>query len=328
MMTMETMLSTSNTPDRPPLGLPGPHEHQERQEDQDYSGNLDHQGLHEHQGPHGHQGVQGNRENLDLHEPHDPPGAHEDQGGHEPLGDQELSVPEAAVSTGLSISTIRRLINGGRLPARYERGDKGQHKYFIQCADLATLVELGKASGPDLRLTPAGPRPGARGDHGVQGDQPAQRDGVHGALSGQAGQPGGAHGAHEDPSPGDRGALGDQAGPAAGAHGVHTAEPLGDHGSLEEYTAQLELAVVRERLAGAQEAVRLHAERVRAQAKDVGFLQAQLDQSREAERELRILLARLSTALPAPGEPKALEAKNVTPERGKARWWWLFGRRG
>jgi hypothetical protein len=82
---------------------------------------------------------------------------------------------------------------------------------------------------------------------------------------------------------------------------------------------------LRERLAGAQEAVRLHAERVRGQAKDIGFLQSQLDQSRKAEEQLRVLLARLTTALPSPDEPKALEARNVTPTPQRSRW--MFWRR-
>jgi hypothetical protein len=95
--------------------------------------------------------------------------------------------------------------------------------------------------------------------------------------------------------------------------------------------AQWELAVLRERLAGAQEAVRLHAERVRGQSRDIGFLQAQLDRSREAEEQLRVLLARLTAVLPpavAVAAPKALEAINVTPAGPQVRWWQFWRRAG
>jgi hypothetical protein len=110
----------------------------------------------------------------------------------------------------------------------------------------------------------------------------------------------------------------------AGTHevGGGGAEP----GSLGDQAAYLELAVLRERLAGAQEAVRLHAERVRGQAKDIGFLHAQLDQSREAETQLRVLLARVTAALPSPEERPALLAGSLAAPPKKVRWWWPWGR--
>ena len=101
---------------------------------------------------------------------------------------------------------------------------------------------------------------------------------------------------------------------------------MGEPGSLKDQAAYLELAVLRERLSGAQEAVRLHAERVRGQAKDIGFLHAQLDQSREAETQLRVLLARVTAALPPPEEKPALVARTVLAPPRKVRWWWPWGR--
>jgi hypothetical protein len=84
--------------------------------------------------------------------------------------------------------------------------------------------------------------------------------------------------------------------------------------------------VVRERLQGAQEAVRLHAERVRAQAKDIGFLQAQLDKSREAERELRILMAQGVTAQQQTAAAlNGIEERPALPAPRRSRW--LFWRR-
>ena len=71
-----------------------------------------------------------------------PPGA---AGGH---GPHEFSVPEASLAVGLSISTIRRLIQSGKLRARFERGDKGQNRYFIATADLVPLAALGQALAP------------------------------------------------------------------------------------------------------------------------------------------------------------------------------------
>jgi len=242
-----------------------------------------------------------------------------------------LSVPEAAVATGLSISTIRRLITSGKLPARFERGSKGQNRYFIARADLATLAELGKAAHLDLK-TPRTLAPNeVPGAHGVQGDRAVQPRGegapstLVSTLEDQPRPRDGALGLQENRPHGDQEPLGDQPVSGAGAHSAPATELHGDHGSLEEYATQLELGVLRERLAGAQEAVRLHAERVRGQAKDIGFLQSQLDQSRKAEEQLRVLLARLTTALPSPDEPKALEARNVTPAPRRSRW--MFWRR-
>jgi hypothetical protein len=260
-------------------------------------------------------------------------------------------VPEASVAVGLSISTVRRLINSGRLPARFERGDKGQRRYFIAHADLAILAALGQGAGLDLsrRRDPHGLHGHhggqANGAHGVHGAQAGQAEGDHGhhehPLNGDHGdhaahphEPHGAPGPHEDPPVGDHGDHGDQGGQPNGDHGDQEGEPpppsggYPDHGTLGEYAAQWELAVLRERLAGAQEAVRLHAERVRGQSRDIGFLQAQLDRSREAEEQLRVLLARLTAVLPPPAAPPALAAMNVTPVSPKVRWWRFWRRAG
>jgi hypothetical protein len=280
------------------------------------------------------------------------------------------------VAVGLSISTIRRLIQSGRLRARFERGDKGQHRYFIARADLATLAAVGKGTdflggGEDDRrepsqsrsstlLPPDRPRstqehptaPAANGDHEplVAPSQPPR----------EAMELHGLHEAHAAPSPSPADPMptrspeapggGDQEHPAAppqngdtprvplgtrrqeaprhdphGAHGAPTVG-VGEPGSLKDQAAYLELAVLRERLSGAQEAVRLHAERVRGQAKDIGFLHAQLDQSREAETQLRVLLARVTAALPPPEEKPALVARTLPPPPKKVRWWWPWGR--
>jgi hypothetical protein len=69
----------------------------------------------------------------------------------------------------------------------------------------------------------------------------------------------------------------------------------------------------------------------------IAFLQSQLQQSRDAERELRLLLAQavktnqlLATPLalppaPEPDPPAARVPEPVTPR--KVRWYWPFGRR-
>jgi len=229
------------------------------------------------------------------------------------------------VAVGLSISTIRRLIQSGRLSARFERGDKGQHRYFIARADLATLAAIGKGTSLEPRSTPARPAEGG----GERGAGSAGKSGVPDRRDGKLEPP---EGHHDPPSQGVHGALADgaaragsgpapqppPAAPRAGAHGAHAE---GVHEALGDQAAHLELAVLRERLAGAQEAVRLHAERVRGQAKEIGFLQSQLDRSREAEEQLRVLLARLTAALPPPAtERPALEARDITPPQ-RVRWW-------
>jgi hypothetical protein len=272
------------------------------------------------------------------------------------------------VAVGLSISTIRRLIQSGKLPARFERGDKGQHRYFIARADLATLAAVGK--GPEfIGSEPAASRssasPPERSRSTQEYPEAATTKGAHEALAAprhtQRGtaEPHGHHEGHEAPSAspaelaasrrpeasggGDHqpqasprdGVHGRQVAPQREHHGVYAAPPAaagtyevggGEAGSLKDEAAYLELAVLRERLAGAQEAVRLHAERVRGQAKDIGFLHAQLDQSREAETQLRVLLARVTAALPPPEEKPALLAHPVTPSPKKVRWWWPWGK--
>ena len=299
-------------------------------------------------------GAPGGHEGQGLHERHEPPGDHERQ---------ELSIPEAALAVGLSISTIRRLIQNGRLPARYERGDKGQNRYFIALADLAPLAALGTNSALEAmgshgeRLSThdlQAPGPERMSSHGLhEGAAPPEVMGTH--PNSMSTQPNGlgtpspapaaapasseadgrphsgmlsAVSAGPEGDPGHHGDHAASAAPAAGeGRGAGTAGAPPE--TLEHQAACLELAVLRERLAGAQEAVRLHAERVRGQAKDIGFLQAQLDRSREAEEQLRVLLARLTAALPAPAEPPALAAQNIPPEpKARRIRWWQPWRRG
>jgi len=145
------------------------------------------------------------------------------------------------------------------------------------------------------------------------------------------------HGRHERHEAREEAATASATPGARGAGVDEGWRPALEGGGLSEAAARLELAVVRERLAGAQAATRLHAERVRGQAEEIRFLQAQLDRSREAEEQLRVLLARLTAALPEKGTAPALEARNIIhPLRGypppdpkapgRARWW-PFGRR-
>src|SRR5438552_1223310 len=166
MRSMETTILTPHSAgDHGRQGLPP---RQERHGDHEHPGDQERLGLLGDPGPHedpGDQGAPGDHGGLsrasataqetaeNLNSPAAaPPGAygdHEGQSLHEPPGDhgrQELSIPEAALAVGLSISTIRRLIQNGRLPARYERGDKGQNRYFIALADLAPLAALGTNS--------------------------------------------------------------------------------------------------------------------------------------------------------------------------------------
>jgi helix-turn-helix protein len=334
--------------------LPGDHERHELSGEHGAHEDQEHQG--DHGAPSGLScaaaAAQETAENLNsaAAAPPEVHGDHEHQDCHGDHERQELSIPEAALAVGLSISTIRRLIQNGRLPARYERGDKGQNRYFIARADLAPLAALGMNPAVEAMGTPAerlnthafqaAPGPERMSTHGRQGDHSAAPMSRHGLPEGAApletmstplsrmntqlptaagleGDPG--H--HDDPA-------------AAAAPAVGEGRDAGTAGAppetLEHQAAYLELAVLRERLAGAQEAVRLHAERVRGQAKDIGFLQAQLDRSREAEEQLRVLLARLTAALPAPAEPPALAAQNLPPEppARRVRWWQPWRRGG
>jgi len=133
--------------------------------------------------------------------------------------------------------------------------------------------------------------------------------------------------------------------PAAGSANGHR-DPDGSASGHEEDASGTAMAVpvLQARLEGAQLAAKLHAQRfrearqqiaeerersARTQA-EVEFLRQQLAARTDAERELRLLLAQVTRALPQPGEVPALEARNVTPKAKeppkRARWWALWSR--
>lgn len=91
--------------------------------------------------------------------------------------------------------------------------------------------------------------------------------------------------------------------------------------------ALVELVRLRERLAGAQTACRVHAARRAEQERIVTFLKEQLARSQEAEREMRLLALRAMTLPPAP-ERQAIEGE--TPPRAepvpRSRRWWSWWR--
>lgn len=74
--------------------------------------------------------------------------------------------------------------------------------------------------------------------------------------------------------------------------------------------------------AESQDSVRDQLQRERAM---VDFLQGQLQQSRDAERELRLLLAQSTKTAQLLATPAQLPPTDATPAR-RIRWWWPFSR--
>jgi excisionase family DNA binding protein len=88
-----------------------------------------------------------------------------------------------------------------------------------------------------------------------------------------------------------------------------------------------ELAGLRARLEGYRVATKIHAQRRREEGEllraDVSFLRAHLQQARDSERELRLLLAQTTKMLQQATEKPALpsSSEGMKPSRGRVRWW-------
>jgi excisionase family DNA binding protein len=231
-------------------------------------------------------------------------------------GGTSCTVAEAAQRIGVSERTVRDWIRLGKVSA--DRVTQTPRGTLLSWA----LVEELRQARPSVSST---------GDVSLDGGGSSGSGGTTMAAAAAAAEDV-DHGLHSrrDGSSSSSGSGGTTMAAAAAAaedvdHGLHSRRD--GSSSSSGSGGGSELTELRARLEGYRVATKIHAQRRREEGAllraDVSFLRAHLQQARDSERELRLLLAQTTKMLQQATEKPALpsSSEGMKPSRGRVRWW-------